>query len=56
MNPEFPAQVVAALRQHGLSGKALSFDIPDGVLIGAPAIVTRNMELLSRVGAAVRGR
>lgn len=51
MNPEFPAQVVAALRQHGLSGKALSFDIPDGVLIGAPAIVTRNMELLSRVGA-----
>lgn len=51
MNPEFPAQVVAALRQHGLSGKALSFDIPDGVLVGAPAVVKRNMELLSRVGA-----
>src|SRR5690606_3221029 len=51
MNPEFPAQVVAALRQHGLAGKALSFDIPDGVLLGAPAIVTRNMELLSRAGA-----
>ncbi len=51
MNPEFPAQVVAALRQHGLAGSALSFDIPDGVLLGAPAIVTRNMELLSRVGA-----
>ncbi len=51
MNPEFPAQVIAALRQHGLSGTALSFDIPDGVLLGAPAIVTRNMELLSRAGA-----
>jgi diguanylate cyclase (GGDEF)-like protein len=51
MNPEFPAQVVAALRQHGLTGKALSFDIPEGVLVNAPAIVKRNMELLSRAGA-----
>lgn len=51
MNPEFPAQVVAALRQHGLPGRTLCFDIPDGVLLGAPAIVTRNMELLSRAGA-----
>src|SRR5690606_27145780 len=51
MNPEFPAQVVAALRQHGLSGQSLSFDIPDGVLLGAPAIVHRNMELLARAGA-----
>lgn len=51
MNPEFPAQVVAALRQHGLPGKALSFDIPEGVLVRAPAVVKRNMELLSRVGA-----
>jgi predicted signal transduction protein with EAL and GGDEF domain len=42
---------VAALRQHGLPGRTLCFDIPDGVLLGAPAIVTRNMELLSRAGA-----
>lgn len=51
-NPEFPAQVIAALRRHELPGDALCFDVQDAILVGASAIMLRNMEVLSRAGAS----
>lgn len=51
LNPEFPAQVVAALHNRGLGGNVLAFDIADRALHDAPAILVRNMELLARLGA-----